>query len=99
MAEKRHDIRADFEEKGILYIRDSIYLVTVNNFSLGGALVRFPTATPALHIGDRCKLKMDGGSLQEYTCEVIRVETTKIALKFADKYNYKSKLQRVSKTH
>ena len=98
MAEKRHDIRADFEEKGILYVRDSNYLVTVNNFSLGGALVRFPTATPALHIGDRCKLKMDGGSLQEYTCEVIRVETTKIALKFADTHNYKSILQSVRNT-
>ena len=99
MAEKRHDIRADFEEKGILYVRDSNYLVTVNNFSLGGALVRFPTSMPALNIGDRCKLKMDGGFLQEYTCEVIRVETTKIALKFADTYNYKSILQRVLKTH
>ena len=99
MVEKRHDIRADCEGKCILYFRDSDYLVTLNNFSLGGALVRFSTATPALHIGDRCKLKMDGGFLEEYTCEVIRVETTEIALKFADTYNFKSMLKRVQKTH
>ena len=98
MVEKRHDIRADCEEKCILYSGDSNYLVTVNNFSLGGALVHFRSSPPALHIGDRCKIRMDGGSLHEYSCEVVRAETTTFALMFADTHEYKSILQRVRNT-
>ena len=94
MVEKRHDIRADCKEKGVLYFGDTSYLVKVNNFSLGGALVHFRSKTPALHIGDHCRIKMDGGSLHEYFCEVTRIETATIALKFADTHEYKSIVQR-----
>jgi len=98
MVEKRHDIRADCEEKGILYFGDTNYLVNVNNFSLGGTLVHFRSATPALRIGEHCKLRMDGGSLHVYSCEVIRIGSTTIALKFADTHEYKSIVQRVRNT-
>lgn len=75
---------ADCEVKCTFYFGDSNYLTTVNNFTLGGAPVHFHSSPPALHIGDRCKIRMNGGALHEYSCEVIRVETPTIALMFAD---------------
>jgi hypothetical protein len=99
MEAHRHDIRVDCDEACMLQMGDLHLEAKVENFSLGGALVHFNSLPPALHIGDNCKITMGGGSLREYFCEVIRVETTKVALKFADTHNFKSKLQRVCNTH
>jgi hypothetical protein len=95
MEERRSDIRANFEEECTLHNGDSNYLAEVNNFSLGGALVQFQSAPPALHIGDRCKIRMGVGSLLEYSCEVIRLETNAIAVKFAEMHAYKSFVKKI----
>ena len=98
MEAHRQDIRVDCDETCLLHMGDLHLEAKVENFSLGGALVHFNGSPPALHIGDNCKIRMEAGSLREYSCEVIRVETTKIALKFADTHNYKSILQSVRNT-
>jgi hypothetical protein len=98
MAEHRYDKRVDCDQTCILRLGDLHHVATVENFSLGGALVHFHSSPPSLHVGDNCIISMDAGSLLEYSCEVIRVETTKIALMFADTHKYKSVVQRVRNT-
>ena len=84
MAEYRHHIRVDCEKRCILQMRDLYYLVTVKNFSLGGALVNFYFPVQDLHVGDNCSISVGEGSFRKYFCEVVRVDTPKIALKFID---------------
>lgn len=94
MAEHRNDTRVDCNETCIMRLGDLHLAGTVKNFSLGGALVHFHSSPPPLTIGDNCIINLDGGSLLEYSCEVVRVETTNIAFIFADAHKYKSVVQR-----
>ena len=41
MVEKRHDIRADCKEKGVLYFGETSYLVKVNNFWIRGIFITY----------------------------------------------------------
>jgi hypothetical protein len=56
----------------------------VKNISLGGALVHFYDPLPGVHIGDTCKVSLGGELTCEYICEVVRVETSNVALRFID---------------
>lgn len=80
MEEHRHNIRVDCAEKCVLHFSDWPCLATVKNISFGGALVHSSIHT--LKVGDDCRVTMDGGSLREYSCKVVRVKSADIALMF-----------------
>jgi hypothetical protein len=67
-----------------MHLRDSYYAATVRNISLGGALVNFHDPLPGVHIGDNCRVSLGEELTCEYNCEVVRVETSDIALRFID---------------
>jgi hypothetical protein len=84
MPENRHHNRVDYEKNCQLRLGNWYYLARVKNISLDGALVDFYAPPPDLHVGDYCEvsMSMDGDYLGEYSCEIVRVETSHIALKF-----------------
>lgn len=82
MGEHRHHIRRDDGELCHLRLGDLYYLATVRNISLGGALLHFYTPPARFQVGDNCQLSLDGGDLCDYDCEVVRVETSDVAMKF-----------------
>jgi len=84
MAEYKRRIRIDSEERCQLLLRDSSYLAKVKNISSGGALIHFYDPLPDLHVGDNCKVRMNEESTSEYSCEVVRVENSDIAVMFND---------------
>lgn len=83
MAEHKRRMRVDCEEQCRLLLRDSSYLATVKNISFGGALIHFYESLPDLHVGDRCKVRMNGESIREYSCEVVRIGTSDVAVMFS----------------
>ncbi|WP_223905636.1 PilZ domain-containing protein [Geobacter sp. AOG1] len=84
MSKHRHHNRADYVKNCQLRLGNWYYLARIKNISSEGALVNFYAPPPDLHIGDSCEvsMSMDGDSLGEYSCEVVRVEASNIALKF-----------------
>jgi len=58
--------------------------ITVKNISLGGALMHFRDPLPGVLVGDNCKVSLGEVLTCEYNCEVVRVETSNVALKFID---------------
>jgi len=82
----RHDVRIDCEEKCLLRHQDSCYPVTVKNISFGGALAHTYKPLQKLAVGDSCIVSMIGEFLQEYSCEVKRVEPANIALEFNSRH-------------
>lgn len=82
MANHRHYIRVDDGERCNLRLGDSYFLATVKNISLGGALMEIYFPPKHLKAGNSCQVSLDGGSLYSYDCEVVRVENSKIALRF-----------------
>jgi hypothetical protein len=82
VAERRIHMRIDDEERCYLRLRDSHYLATVKNISLSGALVDICFPPEGLHSVNTCQVSIDGGSLYNYDCEIVRVENSNIALKF-----------------
>jgi hypothetical protein len=82
MANQRLHIRLECKERCHLHLRDSFYPARAENISLGGVLVHFDDSLPGLHVGDNCKLMMDGLHNYEYLCEIARVETAHVALRF-----------------
>ncbi|MDD2581229.1 MAG: PilZ domain-containing protein [Desulfuromonadaceae bacterium] len=92
MAEHRHDIRVDCEDKCILHMGDLHYIATVKNISFGGALVNLYSPQPGLHTGDKCDISMDGKFIREYSCEVVREEAPNVALTFTGMHKLKAVL-------
>lgn len=84
MTDYRLHIRLDCEDRCHLHLRDSFYSAMVKNISLGGALVYFYDPLPAIHVGDNCKVSLGEDLACEYICEVVRVETSNVALRFID---------------
>jgi len=84
MANNRLNLRLDCEDCCHLHVRDSFYSATVKNVSLGGALVHFHDPLPGVQIGDNCKVSLGEEFTYEYNCEVVRVETCDVALRFID---------------
>ena len=84
MAGYRLHKRLDCEEHCYLRLRDSFYSAMVRNISLGGALVHFFYPLTGVHVGDNCKVSLGEELTFEYNCEVVRVETPDIALRFID---------------
>lgn len=82
MANHRLHARLECKERCHLHLRDSFYSARADNISLGGVLVHFSDALPVLHVGDNCKLTMNKHHNYEYMCEITRVETTEVALRF-----------------
>jgi hypothetical protein len=82
MANQRLHIRLECKERCHLCLKDSLYPAIVENISLGGVLVHFNDSLPGLHVGDNCKLMMNGHLNYEYLCEISRVETAHVALRF-----------------
>ena len=90
MEEYRHDIRVDCEERCILHRGVLHHFATVKNISFGGALVNSKLKPLGLHTGDYCIISVDGEFFDEYFCEVLRVETPDIALKFTGIHKVKA---------
>ncbi|MGD0585289.1 MAG: PilZ domain-containing protein [Oryzomonas sp.] len=82
MGNKRLHIRLECKERCQLHLRDSFYSARAENISLGGVLVHFNDPLPGLLVGDNCKLTMNGDHNYEYLCEIARVETAHVALRF-----------------
>jgi hypothetical protein len=80
MAEHRLHTRLDCDDHCQLKLRDTFYPATVKNISLGGALVHFYDNLPGVNVGDNCNVSLGGELTCEYSCEVLRVETSKVAL-------------------
>jgi hypothetical protein len=81
MAEDRAHKRLDCEDHCYFHVGDSFYSGIVKNISLGGALVNF---LYPLTVGEICKVSMNGRHNCEYDCEVVRVKTPDVALRFID---------------
>ena len=82
MANHRLHTRLECKERCHLHLRDAFYSAKAENVSLGGVLMHFNDSLPGLHVGDNCKLTMNGLNYYEYLCEIARVETANIALRF-----------------
>ncbi|WP_223921670.1 PilZ domain-containing protein [Geobacter sp. AOG2] len=82
MEEQRRHIRLVDDERCHLRLGDLYYLATIKNISLSGALLHFYTPPERFQIGDNCQISLDGGNLYNYNCEVVRVETSNVAMKF-----------------
>jgi hypothetical protein len=82
MGNQRLHIRLECKERCHLHLRDSFYSARAENISLGGVLVHFSDSLSGLHVGDNCKLTMNGHLNYEYLCEIARVETAHVALRF-----------------
>jgi len=82
MANQRLHIRLECNEHCHLHLRDSFYPARTENISLGGVLVRFDGSSPGVQIGENCRLLMSGLNDCEYLCEIARVETVHVALRF-----------------
>lgn len=75
--------RFNCERLGYLHLSDSSYLAAVKNISSSGALVYFYNLLPSVHVGNICKVGLKGDPFfKKYDCEVVRVEPSKIALRF-----------------
>ena len=82
MANYRLHARLECKERCHLHMRDSFYSARAENISLGGVLVHFNDSPPGLHVGDNCRLTMNGHLYCEYLCEITRVDTAHAALTF-----------------
>ena len=80
---RRHKRRV-CEEYCQLHIRDSSYPARVENISFGGALVHFFCPLPGIHVGDKIKMTLKREITFEFDCEVIRVGTSSVAMRFID---------------
>jgi hypothetical protein len=76
--------RRDCEEYCHLHLKDSFYPARVENISMGGALVHFFYLQPGIHIGDMIKMTLKREITIVCDCEVIRVESSNVALRFID---------------
>ena len=94
MPEHRHNSRMDYEKNCQLRLGNWYYLARLKNISFDGALVNFYVPPPDLHVGDYCEvsINMDGDSLGEYSCEIVRVDDANIALKFTGINKFKAVL-------
>ena len=81
MPNHRRHKRLDCEDHCYLRLGDSFYSGLVKNISMGGSLVRF---SYPLAVGDNCRVSMNSGLLCEFICEVVRVESPHVALRFID---------------
>lgn len=84
MTTHRLHVRLDCEDRCHLHLGDSYYPAMVKNISLAGALVHFYDPMPGIQVGDNCKVRLGGDLTCEYNCEVVRVETSKLALSLID---------------
>jgi hypothetical protein len=84
MAYYRLQKRYDCEDHCQLRLRDSIYSAMIVNISVGGALVHFYDPLPGVHVGENCKMSLKKELTCVYNCEVVRVETSNIALRMID---------------
>jgi len=82
MAERRHDMRVDDGESCHLRLGDLHYLATVKNISSSGVLLHFYAPPMRFQAGDNCQVSLDGGNSYNGDCEVVRVETSNVAMKF-----------------
>lgn len=82
MEECRLHNRTDYDCRCHLHLSDTYYLANVKNISLAGALVHFNDSLPSLHVGDKCKVSLNEEIMCKYDCKVVRVEPSKIALRF-----------------
>ena len=82
MANRRHHIRLECKERCHLHLGDSFYPAVAENISLGGILVYFNDSPAGLYVGDNCRLTMNGHLYCEYLCEITRIETAHVALRF-----------------
>ena len=78
----RRRMRVDCKDKCYLRLRDSIFLATVKDISMDGALLHFYDPLPGVHVGDDCNVGLDGENIYEYACKVARVDTSDVGLKF-----------------
>jgi hypothetical protein len=84
MTDKRIHMRLDCEEHCKLHLKDLFYPAMVRNISLGGALVHFYDPLPGVNVGDNCKVSLNGDLYCEYDCEIARIDTSHVALRFID---------------
>lgn len=76
--------RLNCDEFGQLHLRDSFYPVRIENISPGGALVYNFCTLPDLHVGDNVRMTLKRKITFHFNCEVIRIETSYVALSFID---------------
>jgi hypothetical protein len=84
MAGYRRHKRRVCEEYCHLHLGDSSYPARIENISFGGALVHFFRTLPGIHVGDKFKMTLKREITFEFNCEVIRVGTSNVALRFID---------------
>ncbi len=82
MQDPRLRYRVDCEEKCRLYLADWYYPAKIKNVSYSGALVNISVPYADIHVGDNCEVRLDVNSLREYSCKVVRVESSDIAIMF-----------------
>ena len=94
MPEYRNNSRTDYEKNCHLRLGNWYYLARLKNISFDGALVYCYAPPRDLHVGDHCEvsLSMDGVYRGEYSCEIVRVDNSNIALKFTGKNKLKAVL-------
>jgi hypothetical protein len=97
MDEYRRHIRLDCKERCYLHVDDSYYPATLDNISLGGALVLYCGHLPGACVGGKCKLSLNGTPAYGYVCEITRIATPNVALKFVAPQNLKSFDQQTTK--
>ncbi len=84
MSEHRIHDREYCEIKCNMHRECLYYPAMVKNISPGGALVSFYVTHPNLHVGDNCEVFIGGENLRKYSCEIVRIHSLDVALKFID---------------
>jgi hypothetical protein len=82
MEDRRQHPRIFCNKMCILNLNETEMSCTLNNVSMGGALVHLHTPLLPMPVGNNCKIKMDADSISEYCCNIVRAEPTNIILEF-----------------
>jgi hypothetical protein len=81
MEDQRRSTRVECEDNSLLNAKGMHYFGTVCNISSGGALIRCQWH-PDVLVGDECDLVVEGGICQEFQCHIVRIDATRVAVKF-----------------
>ena len=85
MSDTRHGLRSKCSEKCMLVLNGTNHECKLENISISGVLIRVSEHMMSIRTGTRCGLHLCGDPQLcpgEYACQITRISTNEIGLKF-----------------